>query len=92
MVNVTENAKGLLKNVLTSRSGDRTVGMRLVINPGRQQGLGLALGREESGDQVVEYAGFKVLLVSRDMASRVDRITLDMADTPDGLKLLVQRN
>lgn len=92
MVTVTENAKGLLKGVLTAHSGDRELGVRLVINPGRQQGLGLALGREEAGDQVVEYGGYKVLLVSRDMASHVDRITLDMDDTPEGLKLLVQRN
>lgn len=89
MVNVTENAKGLLKCVLTSRSDDRSLGMRLVINPGRKQGLGLALGREEAGDQVVEYGGFKVLLVSNDMAARVDRLTLDMNDTPEGLKLVV---
>ncbi len=92
MVTVTENAKGLLKEVLTAHSSNRELGVRLVVNPGRQQGLGLALGREEDGDQVIEYGGFKVLLVSRDMASRVDRVTLDMDDTPDGLKLLIQKN
>ena len=92
MVTVTENAKGLLRNVLTSHSSNRDLGVRLVANPGRQHGLGLALGREEEGDQVVEYAGLKVLLVSNDMARRVERLTLDLDDTPDGLKLVVQRN
>ena len=53
MVTVTESAKGLLKEILTAHSDDPEMGVRLASDPQGQ--LGLVLGKEEPGDQVVEH-------------------------------------
>jgi len=89
MLTVTESAKGLLKEILTAHSDDPEMGVRLLLNsPGQ---LGLVLGEEEPGDQVVEHQGSKVLLVSSDLAMALEEITLDVSDTDDGPKLIVQK-
>jgi len=89
MITVTESAKGLLKEILTAHSDDPEMGVRLLMNsPGQ---LGLVLGEEEPGDQVFEHQGAKVLLVSPDLAMALEEITLDVRDTDDGPKLVVQK-
>lgn len=89
MLTVTESSKGLLKEILIAHSDDPEMGVRLLLNsPGQ---LGLVLGEEEPGDQVVEHQGSKVLLVSSDLAMALEEITLDVRDTDDGPKLVVQK-
>ena len=41
------------------------------------------------GDQVVEYAGSKVLLVERERATRFEGHTLDIEDSADGPELVL---
>ena len=53
--------------------------------------LGLVLGKEGYGDQVVEHEGAKVLLVAPELAPVVDGVTLEVQDTPDGPKLVVSK-
>lgn len=89
MLTVTESAKGLLKEILMAHSDAPEMGVRLVLEPPGE--LGLVLGKEEPGDQVVEHQGSKVLLVASELASRLDEITLDVEDTADGPKLVVQK-
>jgi Fe-S cluster assembly iron-binding protein IscA len=89
MLAVTESAKGLLKEILTAHSDDPEMGVRLVLDP--QKKLGLVLGKEEPGDQVVEHQGSKVLLVASDLAPALEEVTLDVEDTDDGPKLVVQK-
>jgi Fe-S cluster assembly iron-binding protein IscA len=89
MLTVTESAKQLLKETLQAHTDDTEMGLRLVSGPPGQ--LGLVLGREGYGDQIVEHEGAKVLLVAPELAPVVDGITLDVQDTADGPKLVVTR-
>jgi len=89
MLTVTENAKQHLKETLLAHSDDPEIGLRLVLEPAGR--LGLMLGREDYGDQIVEHEGAKVLLVAPDLAHAVDGITLDVQDTTDGTKLVVTK-
>ena len=89
MLTVTESAKELLKDKLVAHTDDPEIGLRLELKPPGQ--LGLVVGREAEGDQVVEHEGLKVLLVAPELAHVVDGITLDVQDTADGPKLVVSR-
>src|SRR5262245_65904230 len=62
MVRVTERALDMLAEIKASANiGDPDMGLRL--EPAASGGLGLLLDHERAGDQIVEYAGEKVLLV-----------------------------
>ena len=65
------------------------MGVRLASDPQGQ--LGLVLGKEEPGDQVVEHQGVKALLVASELAPALEEVTLDVQDTDDGPKLVVQK-
>lgn len=90
MLTVTESAKGLLREILNSNSDDPEMGLRLVLGPEKQ--MKMVLGEVEPGDQVVEYQGTKVLLVASELAPLFEEITLDVEDTADGPKLVVQKD
>ena len=89
MLTVTEGAKQLLKEILTAHSDDPEMGVRLASDPQGQ--LGLVLGEEQPGDHVVEHQESKVLLVASELAPRLEEVTLDVEDTADGPKLVVQK-
>ena len=89
MLTVTENAGGLLKEILSASSDDPALVLRLM--PGSEGHMGLMLSEEEPGDQVVKHQGIKVLLVPSELAAAVDGITLDVEDAGDGPKLVVLR-
>lgn len=89
MLTATESAKEQLKETLLANTDDPEIGLRLTLEPGGQ--LGLVLGREQEGDQVVEHEGAKVLLVASELAPAVDGVTLGVQDTADGPKLVVSR-
>lgn len=88
MVKVTKNAKGLLQEMLISNADDPEIGMRLVVNPQGQ--LGIMLDKEETGDQVIEYLGTRALFTASELALELAGIILDVEDTGDGPKLVVQ--
>jgi len=89
MLTATESAKSLLKEILTTHSDDPEMGVRLASDPQGQ--LGLVLGKEQPGDQVVEHQESKVLLVASELALALEEVTLDVQDTDDGPKLVVHR-
>ena len=89
MLTVTEGAKQLLKGILTAHSDDLEMGVRLALDPQGQ--LGLVLGEEQPGDHVVEHQASKVLLVASELAPALEEVTLDVEDTADGPKLVVQK-
>ena len=90
MLTATESAKSLLKEILTTHSDDPEMGVRLASDPQGQ--LGLVLGKEQPGDQVVEHQESKVLLVASELALGLEEVTLDVKDTADGPKLVCKRN
>ena len=89
MLIVTEDAKQYLKDTLLAHTDDTEIGLRLVLEPAGR--LGLLLGREGYGDQIIEHEGAKVLLIAPELAPVVDGITLDVQDTADGTKLVVTK-
>ena len=89
MLTVTEGAKQLLKGILTAHSDDPKMGVRLALDPQGQ--MGLVLGEEQPGDHVVEHQESKVLLVASELAPALEEVTLDVEDTADGPKLVVQK-
>lgn len=66
MLKVADDAKKYLKKALHAYTDDPEIGLRLLVGaPGK---IRLRLDKERSGDQVVEYEGFKVLLVGQETA------------------------
>jgi len=89
MLTVTDSAKQELKKKLQDSTNDPEVSLRLELKPPNQ--FGLALGKEEEGDQVIESEETKVLLVASELAPVVDGSILDVQDTAGGPQLVVTK-
>ena len=93
MINVTASAKAVLHDALAKvGGGDEELAIRLApvgTEADGQVQLGLVLDRPQDGDQVVEHNGKKVLVVEQAIADRLDGITLDAIDTPEGRRLTI---
>lgn len=90
MFTVTESAKKLLKEILSTHSDEPETCVRLILNQPDQ--LGLILGKENSGDQTVQYEGTKVLVVEPQLATVLEEVTLDVGDTGEESKLVMRKN
>ena len=88
MVTVTENAKRLLKAILMARRPGSDEGLRLL--PAPTGNFVVILGTELSGDLVIEYEGYKVLLIGIEYLRILDDNTVDCRDTEDGAILFVR--
>jgi Fe-S cluster assembly iron-binding protein IscA len=93
MLTVTERAKETLARLKRqSQIEDDDVGLRLSLaaslEPGQGQ-FGLRADREALGDQVVEYAGTKVLLVEEELADALSDATIDAEPTERGDDLII---
>jgi len=89
MLEVTEGAKDLLRDIWLEETDDPEFGLRLTMEAAGQ--LALVLSKEELGDHVVEHEGVKVLLVASELTPMVDGITFDVRDSADGPKLVAKR-
>ena len=88
MIDVTECAKQELKKILSAKVDNPLAGLRLITSGPRGQ-FGFSIDVEMPGDRVVEYEGSKVLLVERELATRLEGHTLDIEDTADGPELVL---
>lgn len=88
MITVTENAKKELKEILVTAGAAPGEGLRLF--PTETDRYILGLDAEMSADQVVDYDGYKVLLVGIEYYRLLDGKTLDCSNTEDGITLFVQ--
>jgi len=89
MITVTERAKKALKTMLISRDVEPDQGLRLLPTG---DGVVLALDSKLTGDEVVEYEGYKVLLIGIEYFRIFDGATVDYCDTGDGAILSVRRD
>lgn len=87
MISVTENAKRVLKTMLTAKETDPEKGLRLL--PSSKGEFVLALDTELAGDQVVGYKGSKVFLVGIEYFKLLDGKMVDCRDTEDRTELFV---
>jgi len=85
MLAVTERAKQELKKILAAHVDYPMAGLRL--SKSESDRFALNIDVEEPGDQVVKYEGSKVLLVDKELASALQRTTIDIEDTPEGPRL-----
>jgi hypothetical protein len=88
VITVTQQAKEVLKTILIASGADPDEGLRLL--PAVNGEFVLTLGKELSGDQVVEFDERKVLLVGIEYFHTFNGTTLDCRDIEDGTILFIR--
>ena len=90
MVKVTARALDMLAEIKASANIDvPDIGLRL--EPATPGGLGLHLDRERAGDQIVEYAGEKVLLVDDRLSEVLTGVEIDCEPVGKEMQLVIGR-
>jgi len=89
MVNVTDRAKNVLKSALSRSGEERGTGLRVEIS--EEGTCSLFPDREKAGDQVVEHQGEVLLLIGEEASQPLDGATIDLAETPEGDRLIVSK-
>ncbi len=87
MIGVTERAKAELRGILTSHVDHPQACLRLTVNEQEQLGLGIDIEMPE--DEVVEYEGSKLLVVTRELATQLEGTVIDVEDREDGAHLVI---
>ena len=88
MVTVTERAAQELGEILSANATDPKQVLRLAGTGG---GLTLGLDFEQEEDEVVHHEGNAVLVMEPEIATALDRTTIDCTDTPEGTRLTINR-
>ena len=89
MVNVTDRAKTALKSALSRSVEGPGVGLRVEVS--EEGACALFPDREKAGDQVVEHEGDVLLLIGEEASQPLDGATIDLAQTPEGARLVVTK-
>ena len=87
MINITERAKQALKRILVANI-DLSQGRLRLMDRGQGK-LGLGVDIEMPGDKLVKYDGSTVLVVERGLAANLKGVTLDVEDSGNGSKLVI---
>jgi Fe-S cluster assembly iron-binding protein IscA len=90
MVNVTERARDRLKALRETTIDDPAVGLRLETTASGE--FGVFPDRQRTDDQVIEHRGAVVLLVSQEIAERVEDTTIDYDESPPGPRLVIKKD
>jgi Fe-S cluster assembly iron-binding protein IscA len=91
MVTITDRARARLAQLKTAAHVDEPeVGLRLELEPTAEGELVLAPDRPMPGDQVVEDAGAKILLIDEALARLLTDATIDFESTDTGAHLIVK--
>jgi Fe-S cluster assembly iron-binding protein IscA len=69
----------------------RRAGRRLRVEVSEEGTCALFPDREKAGDQVVEHEGDVLLLIGEDASQPLDGATIDLAQTPEGARLVVTK-
>ena len=88
MITVTESAKEELKTMLIAAGVEPDEALRLL--PRTDSRFELMLDTELSGDLVIEYEGYKVLLIGVEYFNILNGKTVDCRHTEDGTVLFVR--
>ena len=88
MITLTEHAKEILKSILIAAEAEPDEGLRLLPRP---DGIfELMLDTKMSGDLVIEYEGYKVLLIGLEYFKFLNGKTVGCCDTEVGAVLFVR--
>jgi len=88
VVTVTENTKIVLKAILMASRPGPDEGLRLLPDPSGN--FVVVSDTELTGDLVIEYGGYKVLLIGIEYFRVLDGKTVDCRVTEDGAVLFVR--
>jgi len=90
MVRVTARALGMLAEIRASAHiGDPDIGLRLETAASGE--LGLLPDRERPGDQIVRYAGEKILLVGNRLSEELTGARIDCEPVGEEMQLVIAR-
>ena len=87
MINITERAKQMLRKILDANV-DFPEGRLRVMDRGQGK-LGLGIDIEMPEDELVKYEGSTILVIERGLVANLKGITLDVEDSVEGSKLVV---
>ena len=87
MINITQRAKKALKKILTAHV-DLSQGRLRLMDRGQGK-LGLGVDIEMPGDELVKYNGSTVLIIERGLVANLKGVTLDVEDSLEGSKLVI---
>jgi hypothetical protein len=94
MLRITPIAKAELLKMLGRFAPDdserQNLGFRLVPTRGEQGSLSLALDSPRNRDEIHSHEQRNVLLLDRATSERLDGLTLDLAETPEGKRLTIR--
>jgi Fe-S cluster assembly iron-binding protein IscA len=87
MIDVTEQAKKELKELLDKNVDNPEACLRLKTNDDGKLGLGIDV--EKPDDQVLEYEGSKLLVMETGLADKLKDAALDVVDSEEGRRLVI---
>ncbi len=87
MLSVSEKAAAVLHESLEQNEADGAEVFRIAMT---DDGLALAIGMEEDGDQKIEHDRRTVLAIEPELADAFDGATIDAVETPDGVRLVFE--
>ena len=87
MINVTEQAKQVLKEILNAHV-DLPEGRLRLMDRGQGK-LGLGIDIEMPGDELVKHDGSTVLVIEQGLAANLKGVTLDVEDSVKGSELVI---
>lgn len=87
MINITKRARQQLKEILSSTVDMPQARLRLVSRDRGQLGLGIDI--EMPDDECFEHDGLTVLVVARELAVSLNRVTLDVEDNGGESELII---
>jgi Fe-S cluster assembly iron-binding protein IscA len=89
MVTLTDRAKVALRSALSHSVDEAGVGLRLDVSD--EGGFALYPDTPKMGDEVVEHEGNVLLLIGDDVSQPLAGATIDLAETPEGRRLVVTK-
>lgn len=89
MIAVTVRAKKELKRILVSSTNEPGACVRLYQNA--QNHLGLSVDEARQDDHKIEHQGKTLLLVEERLSDLLNGITIDIEETPEGVKLVLSQ-
>jgi len=89
MVALTDRAKVALKSALSQSIDEAGVGLRLDVS--EWGGFALYPDTQKVGDEVVEHEGNVLLLIGDNVSQPLAGATIDLAETPEGERLVVMK-
>lgn len=88
MLEVSQSARELLKDILEANS--ETEGSILRFSLDEKRKLGIIVASPDPNDEIIEHEGAKILALEEGLSDKLDGIVLDTEATTNGSQLVVK--